>query len=242
MRIYFILALLAIYNSSAFAAEIPEAVTKTANSLTYLLRGNPSLDKIRKTPIAGLYEATLGSNIIYITADGKHFILGEMYKSKGTVNLTENRRNKMRMKAIDAIDETDMVVFAPKQRKTKYILNVFTDVDCGYCAKFHEDVPYLNRAGVKVRYLAFPRAGKGSDTYNTMVSVWCADDQQKAMTDAKARREIKPKTCKHPIDKLYNIGQEIGITGTPALVFSNGKLLPGYVPYYQLIPYLQQAK
>lgn len=240
MRIYLIVALLAIY-SSAFAVEIPKEVTKTANSLSSLLRGNPSLDRIRKTPIAGLYEATLGSNIIYITANGKHFILGEIYRAKNTENLTESRRNKMRMQAINAIDESEMVVFAPKG-KTKYTVNVFTDVDCGYCAKLHKEVPFLNRAGVKVRYLAFPRAGKGSDTYNTMVSVWCADDQQKAMTDAKNRRKIKTKTCNHPIDKLYNLGQDVGVTGTPALVLPNGKLLPGYIPYYQLIPYLQQAK
>ncbi len=240
MRIYLIVALLAIY-SSAFAVEIPKEVTKTAKSLTSLLRGNPSLDGIRKTPIAGLYEATLGSNIIYITANGKHFLLGEMYKSKGTVNLTENTRNNIRMQAINAIDESEMVVFAPK-RETKYTVNVFTDVDCGYCAKFHKEVPLLNRAGVKVRYLAFPRAGKGSETYNKMVSVWCADDQQKAMTDAKNRRKIKTKTCNHPIDKLYNLGQDVGVTGTPALVLPNGKLLPGYIPYYQLIPYLQQAQ
>ena len=240
MRIYLIVALLAIY-SSAFAVEIPKEVTKTAKSLTSLLRGNPSLDGIRKTPIAGLYEATLGSNIIYITANGKHFLLGEMYKSKGTVNLTENTRNNIRMQAINAIDESEMVVFAPK-RETKYTVNVFTDVDCGYCAKFHKEVPLLNRAGVKVRYLAFPRAGKGSETYNTMVSVWCADDQQKAMTDAKNRRKIKTKTCNHPIDKLYKLGQDVGVTGTPALVLPNGKLLPGYIPYYQLIPYLQKAQ
>jgi thiol:disulfide interchange protein DsbC len=240
MRIYLIVALLAIY-SSAFAVEIPKEVTKTAKSLTSLLRGNPSLDRIRKTPIAGLYEATLGSTIIYITANGKHFILGEIYRTKNTENLTESRRNQMRMRAINAIDESEMVVFAPK-RKTKYIVNVFTDVDCGYCAKFHKEVPLLNRAGVKVRYLAFPRAGKGSDTYNTMVSVWCADDQQKAMTDAKNRRKVKSKTCNHPIDKLYNLGQDVGVTGTPALVLSNGKLLPGYIPYYQLIPKLQQAQ
>lgn len=240
MRIYLIVGLLAIY-SSAFAAEIPKEVTKTAKSLTSLLRGNPSLDKIRKTPIAGLYEATLGSNLIYITADGKHFILGEIYRTKNTVNLTENRRNKMRMQAINTIKESEMVVFAPK-RETKYTINVFTDVDCGYCAKFHQEVPLLNRAGVKVRYLAFPRAGIGSDTYKKMVSVWCADNKQQALTDAKNRRTIKTKTCHNPVEKLYNIGQDVGVTGTPALVLPNGKLLPGYIPYYQLIPYLQQAK
>ncbi len=240
MRIYLIVALLASY-SSAFAVEIPKEVSKTAKNLTSLLRGNPSLDGIRKTPIAGLYEATLGSNIIYITADGKHFILGEIYRSKGTENLTESRRNKMRMQAINAIDESEMVVFAPKG-KTKYTVNVFTDVDCGYCAKFHKEVPLLNSAGVKVRYLAFPRAGIGSDTYKKMISVWCADDRQKAITDAKNRRKVKSKTCNHPIDKLYHLGQDIGVTGTPALVLPNGKLLPGYIPYYQLIPYLQQAK
>lgn len=240
MRIYLIVALLAI-SSSSFAVEIPKEVSTTAKSLTSLLRGNPSLDGIRKTAIAGLYEATLGSTIIYITADGKNFILGEMYKTKGTVNLTESRRNNIRMKAINAIDESEMIVFAPKQRATKYTINVFTDIDCGYCAKFHQEVPLLNRAGVKVRYLAFPRAGIGSDTYNRMVSVWCADNKQQAITDAKNRREVKSKTCNHPIDKLYNLGQDIGVTGTPAIVLPNGKLLAGYVPYYQLIHYLQQA-
>ncbi|MCK5664745.1 MAG: thioredoxin fold domain-containing protein, partial [Thiotrichaceae bacterium] len=109
------------------------------------------------------------------------------------------------------------------------------------CSKFHNEVAKLNEAGVKVRYFSFPRAGVGSSTYNKMVSVWCSKDQQQAMTDAKERRNVKAATCKNPITKQYELGQRIGITGTPALVLSDGTLVPGYVPAAKLIPYLQKA-
>jgi thiol:disulfide interchange protein DsbC len=101
-------------------------------------------------------------------------------------------------------------------------------------------VSKLNAAGVKVRYLAFPRAGTGSKTYHKMVSVWCSDDPKKAITDAKAGRDVPEKKCNHPIDKQYDLSQKLGITGTPALVLSDGELLPGYVPAEQLVTYLQQ--
>jgi thiol:disulfide interchange protein DsbC len=189
------------------------------------------------------------AELLYISTDGLHKIAGNLYEVKDSddiTNLTSQRRtelrkerNPMRQKAINAVDETEMVVFAPTNG-TKHTINVFTDVDCPYCAKFHQEVPALNEAGIKVRYLAFPRAGAGSATYNTMVSVWCAKDRQQAMTDAKAGHEIEAAECNHPVDKQYDLGQHIGITGTPALVLSNGKLIPGYMPASELISLLDE--
>ncbi len=236
MRIFLTLGLLLMV-SSAFA-EVPSAVTQTANRLQQLM--NADKVSVNPSPIANLYETMIGNEAFYISADGAHFIRGDLYESKTPRNLTDEKRNQLRIKALNTMSERKMVVFAPKNA-TKYTVNVFTDVDCHYCAKFHNEVAKLNEYGVKVRYFAFPRAGVGSPTYKKMVSVWCAKDKKQAMTNAKAGREIKPVVCKNPVAKQLQLGQSIGVTGTPALVLSDGELVPGYVPAYKLISYLRQS-
>jgi thiol:disulfide interchange protein DsbC len=230
---------LLVVGNPVFAGDekIPEAVTKTAKYVQELLK----VDNVEVTaaPIAGLYEAVVGSEVIYISADGRHFVAGNIFEAVSRRNLTDEKREQLRMAAINAVNEGDLVVFAP-EKETQYTVNVFTDVDCGYCAKFHKEIPELNKAGVKVRYFAFPRAGLNSNTYKKMQSVWCAEDKQQAMTDAKARREIKEAKCENTIAQQYELGQSIGVTGTPALVLSDGELVPGYVPAKQLISFLRQ--
>ena len=194
---------------------------------------------ITESAIKGLYEVLVGSEVVYVSDDGQHLIVGDIRDMKTGQNLTDDKRAQLRLKEIAAFDEKEMIVFAP-EKETKYTVNVFTDVDCPYCAKFHNEVPELNKNGVKVRYLAFPRAGIGSQTYKTMVSVWCAEDRQQAITDAKAKREVKPATCNNPIDKEYELGKRIGVSGTPAMLLSNGELVPGYVPAEQLIAFLER--
>ena len=250
MRIYSMLFLLATMGfSTAWAAEkssseIPDAVLKGLKGVV----GDVNKVSVRRVPIAGLYEAAMGEDIFYITADGRYLMMGNIFDLKTRSNLTSERRDKIqqarnpeRKKAIDALNEKDMVVFAP-EGETKHTINVFTDVDCGYCAKIHNEVSKLNEAGVKVRYLAFPRAGIGSKTYHKMVSVWCAEDQQKAMTDAKARLKVKEAKCNNPVERQYKLGQELGVSGTPALVLSNGELVPGYMPADKLISRLEKMQ
>ncbi len=235
MRISLTLGLLLLV-SSAFAAEIPSVVTETANRLQQLM-GAKNVS-VTPTPIANLYETLIGNEAFYISADGAYFIRGDLYESKTPKNLTDAKRNQLRIKALNAMSEKEMIVFAPKTA-TKYTINVFTDITCRYCVKFHKEVPKLNEAGVKVRYLAYPRAGIGSITYHEMVSVWCAKDRKQALTDAKAGREIKPASCKNPVAKQLQLGQTLGVTGTPAIVLSDGELVPGYVPANRLIAYLK---
>jgi thiol:disulfide interchange protein DsbC len=219
------------------APAAPPAVIQALNRIFKKV----AMDQISISPaaIAGLYEVIVQAEIFYISADGKYLMMGEIRNSITGHNLTKEKRTGLRMKAVEALGEDEMVVFAPTD-ETKHTIYVFTDVDCPYCSKFHLEVPALNEAGVKVGYLAFPRAGAGSKTYNTMVSVWCAKDKQQAITDAKAGKEVKSVTCNHSIDKQYELGRKIGVTGTPALLLSNGELIPGYVPAARLIPFLDE--
>lgn len=215
---------------------VPEAVTQ---ALKRIIKVDFDKVSITESAVKGLYEVLIGSEIVYVTDNGHYLVVGDIRDMKTGQNLTDDKRAQLRVKEIDALDEKEMIVFSP-EKETKYTVNVFTDVDCPYCAKFHNEVPELNKGGVKVRYLAFPRAGAGSKTYNTMVSVWCAEDRQQAITDAKAKREVKSATCNNPVDKEYELGKRIGVSGTPAMLLPNGELVPGYVPAKQLIAFLER--
>jgi thiol:disulfide interchange protein DsbC len=218
--------------------SIPPAVI---NALKTMIKVGIDKVKVSPTPIKDLYEAAYESEVLYISADGIYVLLGDMHNTATGENLTENKRSEFRKVSIDSFDEKEMIVFSPPEGKpVKYVVNVFTDVDCPYCSKFHKEVPNLNAAGVKVRYLAFPRAGAGSPTHKKMVSVWCAKDRQKAITDAKAQLDVPAATCEHPIDSQYDLGQKVGVRGTPAIVLPNGELIPGYVPASQLVALLNQ--
>lgn len=197
-------------------------------------------DRIEHSPIPGLYELTYGPDVVYVTKDGRYLIQGNLYDVAQRENLTEPKRQEARVAAIGSLGEASMIVFAPK--KVKHTVTVFTDVTCPYCQRMHSQMSQYNDLGIRFRYLAFPRAGIGSEAYNTMVSVWCADDQQKAMTDAKAGREVMPKQCDNPVRDHYRMGRTMGVTGTPSIILENGEIVPGYVPPEQLAQMIEAKK
>lgn len=219
----------------AMAEEIPEAVTRTAERLIPTLKP----DRISKSPLSGLFEVVYGPNLIYMTADGRHVVKGEIIDIQSGKNLTVATRNAARIGAINGLGEDGMIVFAPDKDKVKHTITVFTDVTCPYCSKIHSEVPELVERGIKVRYLAFPRAGIGSKTYDQMVSVWCAENPRQAMTDAKQGKSVTPKNCPNPVSAHYALGQQTGINGTPTIIMSDGSMLPGYVPIDRLEKALQ---
>jgi len=83
--------------------------------------------------------------------------------------------------------------------------------------------------GIEVRYLAYPRGGQAATSYDKMISVWCSDDRKQSLTLAKEGEELPAAACDTPILDHYQLGNELGISGTPALVFSDGRLVPGYM-------------
>lgn len=198
--------------------------------------GDLKVTEIRPAPVAGMYEVVFGTRVAFVSADGKHLLMGDLIDLDSQRNLTAERRTGLVLRAIEAVGEKNMVVFAPD--KTKRTITVFTDVDCPYCSRLHQEVPALNRAGVKVRYLLFPRAGQGSESYKRSVAVWCAADRNKAIGIAKAGGKLDMKTCASPVDQHLKLGAEVGVEGTPTIVVDDGRMLPGFVPAAQLIPAL----
>lgn len=197
-------------------------------------------DSVKASPIAGLYQVMYGAEVLYFTVDGRYMLRGSLLDLDRQENLTEQARNGVRKTAMEEVGEDQMIVFAPE--KVKHTITVFTDIDCPYCRKLHAEMDQYEDLGIKVRYLMFPRAGVGSNSYNTAVSVWCADDSNTALTVAKQGKAVEEKRCDNPVDEHMQLGQQVGVTGTPAIVLDNGELLPGYQPAKRLAAALDKMK
>lgn len=205
------------------------------------------VDMVRKSAYPGLYEAAMGDDVVYVSPDGKFLIFGgTMLGIEGQpINLTQiskaefdAQKAPLRAAELAKLDKRSMLTFAAANEK--YEINVFTDIDCGYCQKLHKDVPALNQLGITVHYLAYPRSGLNSPSHQKLVNVWCADNPQQAMTAAKNRQAVPEKTCKNGIEKHMDLVRKFGLSGTPAIVLNDGTLIGGYMPPQQLLAALEQ--
>jgi thiol:disulfide interchange protein DsbC len=149
------------------------------------------------------------------------------------VNLTEKTERQGIAKLINGIPVGEMVVY-PAKGETKSHITVFTDTTCPYCHKLHAEVPELNRRGIEVRYVAFPRQGLGSPGDEQLQAVWCSSDRRAALDKMVDGKEIKAAKCANPVSKQFQLGQSIGVNGTPAIVLQNGQVIPGYQPAPQV--------
>ncbi len=227
-RMLVAMALLSSFSISALADD--SAVRET---LSRIIPGQ-SPDLIEETPYKGLYEVVYGSDIFYLSENGRYLFQGDMVDLTTQNNLTEARRTKGRLKLMDTVALDTRISFKPQGGAPVHVVDVFTDVDCFYCQKLHNEMAdYLNE-GIEIRYLAFPRAGVGSHSYEKIVSVWCAKDQKAVMTLAKNKQQPEKRECDNPVKEHMELGRQIGVSGTPALVFSDGTLMPGYLPASQL--------
>ena len=199
------------------------------------------LEDVRISPVTGVYEVTHGSDISYISGDGRYAILGDLVDLDSDVNLSEGRRRTIRARIIEAVPESEMVVYSPKD--PKYTITVFTDIDCGYCRRLHSQIAEYNRLGIRVRYMFFPRSGPDTDSWHKAEAVWCAPNRNDSLTRAKNGEDIKSPNC--PADIIardYELGHKVGVEGTPAIFLSSGEMLPGYAPPATLAKYLKTGK
>lgn len=231
--------LMMLISTSAVHAGIKEDSKKIKAMLSKQMP-DLKVTEVNKTPLKGIYEVVMPPQIFYVSADAKYVVSGNLINATTGENLTLPQRDKVRAQAVDMLGEKSMIVFAPK--KVKHTVTVFTDIDCTYCRKLHSEIAEYNKLGIKVRYAAYPRAGIGSASFKKAVSVWCADDRKKAMTKAKAGQSVPSKDCKSPVISHYKMGEQLGISGTPALVLESGQIVPGYVPAQRLFDGLEQQK
>jgi thiol:disulfide interchange protein DsbC len=227
----------------AALACVSIATTATAGAIedaieSKLSESIPQLDitGVSKSEVPGLYEvSSSNSGTILATEDGQYLLTGDVLKvtPQGVANLSEEKRLTERSDTLASFG-MDGIISYPARGEQKAELAVFTDIDCPYCRKFHNEIPELNDMGITVHYYGFPRSGPDTPSFNKYVSVWCSDDQQSAMDAAKQGRNVDRQTCENPVAEQYQLGQQVGVTGTPAIVMESGQIIPGYRPAKQI--------
>ncbi|MDA1371846.1 MAG: DsbC family protein [Proteobacteria bacterium] len=239
-----ILGLLVIASTTA-QAQIPGTPQSLREKLVQAIetasQNQLQIVNIKATPLANVFEVELNTGeMLYSDISGDYLFAGDMYQTtnSGLLNLSASTRQIRTLEKIAAIPEDEMIIFSP-ENEIKASITVFTDVDCTYCRALHRDMEVLLEKGIQVRYLAYPRGGEAADSYEKMISVWCSDDRNKSLTQAKNGQNIPELDCDTPVLTHYNLGNELGLTGTPALVFPDGRLIPGYVEADRLAAMLQ---
>lgn len=213
-------------STSTESGQLSELKTQLSTSLGI------EIESLRDTPVAGLLEVVSAQGLFYISSDGKHLLQGQLFGlGKNVTNLTEQSLAKVRMDGMARL-KNDMIVYPAKNEK--HVVTVFTDITCGYCRRLHAQMDEYNEKGITVRYLAYPRAGVqdqlGNETqaFKDLRSVWCASDPNDAMDKAKAGSNVPYRLCERHIAEQYQLGRQVNVNGTPAIMFDNGFMLPGY--------------
>ncbi len=221
--------------AATMAITAPIDITR----LLKLRLGTDNISTPVETPIKGVYETRFGEKYAYLIENGRYVFIGEMYDLERAQNLTEISRRIVIKDELARVDEANLAIF-PASQTEKAKLTVFTDTSCPYCIKLHAEVGYLQQAGITVRYLPYPRGGERGPGYSTLKQVWCAEDKKMAMDIGKGvtEGELPAGDCKAAdfVDRGYQLGDQLGVTGTPALYLESGEAITGYVPYAELIP------
>ncbi|MGH8222331.1 MAG: DsbC family protein [Woeseiaceae bacterium] len=194
-------------------------------------------EDVRPSPIEGLYEVISGAEVGYVSDDGRFYVDGDVFDMDSRDNLTEERRRQGRLRLLAGVDDKDAIVFAPKGA-VRHSLTVFTDIDCTYCRRMHQEIAEFNRLGIRVRYLAFPRNGPGTDSWRKAEAVWCSADRREALTRAKRGEEVESRKCATPVAAQYELGRKMGLQGTPGIITDKGEYLAGYMPAESMAQYL----
>ena len=181
-------------------------------------------------------------NIYWVTAEGlpsfftdksgKHIIQGQIVAVGGDtpVDISAAFAANTAQEALEAVDKKEMIIY-PAKGETKAVVYAFTDADCGYCRKLHEEMSDINARGIEVRYLAWPRS---QESVPKMEAIWCSQDRNAAMNQAKMGANVQAPRCANPVQAHMALGSKLGVRGTPAIFTETGQQVGGYLPAAQL--------
>jgi len=231
MRLVGFFILVCNFSTPAFAQDPIDVVGTAIISKLKSARADLDYRFIGPSPVASLYEVQVeGGPILYVSEDGAFFFDGNLYKiNVGQFVDVRNLKLDAERQQVFATMPTDSMTIFKATGQTKAIVNVFTDIDCGFCRKLHKEVPKLNQLGIEVRYLAYPRAGIPSDAYDKIATVWCSANPQESLTRFKSGNGGPIAVCDdNPVAEHFALGARLGVTGTPAIMLMDGSLIPGY--------------
>lgn len=223
-------------------AEAQDAALPTREEIAAKLK-NVAASDLTDSVLDGFYEVSVGSRVGYISVDGRFLIEGEVYDLETSRNITEDSRAEARVDLLGGVDPEQMIVFSPADRPVEHTITIFTDVDCGYCRQFHREIDQVLARGIEVHYLFYPRTGPDTESWSKAERVWCAADQQTALTNAKLGGPIPDLGCtNNPVAAQYDLGHQVGVTGTPSIYTAGGIHIGGYLPPDQLLETLNRLE
>jgi thiol:disulfide interchange protein DsbC len=231
--------------SDALASPAPASTTITPvvrekiAATVATMAPHANVQTIVATPIAGLYQVVVQGQVLYMTGDGRYVIQGDAFDVATRTPLNRVTLERLRRDAIAKLSPAQMIRFAPEN--PKYTVTVFTDIDCPYCRAFHANIEQINKLGIAVDYLFWPRSGLGTSSAQKAVDVWCAADRRAALTRAFQGKTPRYATCQSPVEHDFNLGMDLGVDGTPTVIASNGAVLGGYVDPDELLRRLESV-
>jgi thiol:disulfide interchange protein DsbC len=184
----------------------------------------PPIDEISTTPIAGVFEVRLGTEIIYTDDKGHYILQGNLIDTKTRTSLTEARVNKLTAIDFASLPLKDAIVMKLGTGERKLV--VFSDPNCGYCKKLERDIQKLKN--VTVYTFLYPILG--ADSNEKAKNIWCSKEQTKTWLSWMLDGKASPKSmgeCTTPLERNVAMGQKYRVQGTPALVFADGTRVPG---------------
>nr|WP_049623150.1 DsbC family protein [Frateuria defendens] len=242
----FALGALAVGALAAEGDGVDANAEKTVRQAIQGLSSQVKVDSVARSPLPGFYQVIASGHLVYVSTDGKYMLNGDLVDLARKDNLSEDAWAGFRKSELAKVPAAQRIVFGPPN--PKYTVTVFTDVTCGYCRAFHEHIAEINKAGIAVQYLAWPRegvsttAGNDTPTYKEMVSVWCAADRNRAFSDAIIQGKApSPASCPTPVKEQFDLGVKLGVNGTPTIVAPDGRVLGGYVAPDVLLKLLQKG-
>jgi thiol:disulfide interchange protein DsbC len=220
-----------------FSVSVSASQENIRESLKNILPDGTVIELIEPSPIPGIYAVYYGDlQPIYVTLDGSFFIYGDIYKINinSISNITEKSVAERRKLILQNIPSEELISF--KSSNEQFSVIVFTDVDCGYCRKLHNQIDEYNSLGISINYAAFPRSGLGTSAFTKMVGAWCSDNPKDSMTKLKNNSTLDISFCENqPVSKQYIIGKKLGVDGTPAIFSMDGEMFPGYIEPEELL-------
>jgi thiol:disulfide interchange protein DsbC len=210
------------------AKGVPPAVEATLRkNLPARMPNFPAIDEVSRTPLPGMYEVRMGTDLLYTDAEGNYIISGEMMDTRNRRNLTEERTNKLLAIDFSQLPVKDAFTIVRGNGKRK--LAVFEDPNCGYCKRFEADLQKIDN--VTVYMFLYPILGP--DSIEKSKSVWCAKDRGRAWLDWMVRNEALNRAetgCDTSVlARNTDFGRKHKITGTPTLIFADGSRVPGAI-------------
>lgn len=204
----------------AVSAHAQDSGEKAVRDAMHSLLPMTKIDEVVKSDLPGFYEVVVSGQVVYVSADGKYLLQGNLYNVAQKKDLTAGRVATMRGQAVQRLPDTKKMVFSPAH--PKHTVTVFTDVDCPYCRQFHKQIAEFNREGIAVKYVLFPLdIHPGAD--KKAVAVWCSPDRNGAYTAAMNGQDPGTGTCpNNPVSETKALAIAIGINATPTVLAEDG--------------------